>query len=120
MLRSCVQTDEQAPLPATLQTILRRLVRGLDEGDDFVFNCQMGRGRTTTGMIVASLVATIARSAKRQGQVQGQEHVHEMEREEEDLEEGEEDEGLGSEADQYLNGKSALGIASWRLSEVLR
>lgn len=23
------------------------------------FNCQMGRGRTTTGMIVASLIATI-------------------------------------------------------------
>lgn len=60
-------------------------------------------------MIVASLVATIARGAKRQGQVQGQgqEHVHEMEREEEELEEGGPDEGLGSEVDQYLNGASA-------------
>lgn len=25
---------------------------------DFIFNCQMGRGRTTTGMITASLIAS--------------------------------------------------------------
>lgn len=28
------------------------------------FNCQMGRGRTTTGMIAASLIATIATETK--------------------------------------------------------
>lgn len=25
---------------------------------DFIFNCQMGRGRTTSGMVAASLIAT--------------------------------------------------------------
>lgn len=54
-------TDEQAPLPAALQVIVTRVMMGVREGDDFVFNCQMGRGRTTTGMIAASLIATIAR-----------------------------------------------------------
>ncbi|RXK36343.1 hypothetical protein M231_06380 [Tremella mesenterica] len=53
-------TDEQAPLPATLQVLVNRIAQGMDDPTiDFVFNCQMGRGRTTTGMIVASLVATI-------------------------------------------------------------
>lgn len=52
-------TDEQAPLPATLQAIVMRVATGLERGSDFVFNCQMGRGRTTTGMIVASLIATV-------------------------------------------------------------
>ena len=35
---------------------------GLESGKaaDFIFNCQMGRGRTTTGMVSASLVATVA------------------------------------------------------------
>lgn len=28
------------------------------EAGDFVFNCQMGRGRTTTGMVSACLVST--------------------------------------------------------------
>lgn len=27
---------------------------------DHSFNCQMGRGRTTTGMVAASLIATVA------------------------------------------------------------
>lgn len=39
---------------------MQRVSLGLGQGDDFVFNCQMGRGRTTTGMIAASLIATIA------------------------------------------------------------
>ncbi|WVQ79454.1 hypothetical protein IAT38_001552 [Cryptococcus sp. DSM 104549] len=53
-------TDEQAPLPATLQVLVDRVAQGLKEETDLVFNCQMGRGRTTTGMAVASLIATIA------------------------------------------------------------
>lgn len=53
-------TDEQAPLPATLQTLVQRVVLGLKDGADFVFNCQMGRGRTTTGMSAACMIATIA------------------------------------------------------------
>ncbi|WVR08265.1 hypothetical protein IAU60_005312 [Kwoniella sp. DSM 27419] len=52
-------TDEQAPLPVTLQVLVDRIAAGLDKGTDFVFNCQMGRGRTTTGMTVAALIATI-------------------------------------------------------------
>jgi Inositol hexakisphosphate len=32
--------------------------KGLVEAADFVFNCQMGRGRTTTGMVTACLIAT--------------------------------------------------------------
>jgi hypothetical protein len=75
------------------------VVKGLEEGDDFVFNCQMGRGRTTTGMIAASLIATIAGKSGTQGE--GEEGVGEDEGEEGVAGE---DEGLGTEADQYLNG----------------
>lgn len=37
-----------------------RVRSGLQSGHpaDFVFNCQMGRGRTTTGMVTACLIAT--------------------------------------------------------------
>jgi hypothetical protein len=31
-----IQTDEQAPLPATLQAIVRRVATGLEDGSDFV------------------------------------------------------------------------------------
>ncbi|KAI0342721.1 hypothetical protein BDW22DRAFT_1357208 [Trametopsis cervina] len=54
-------TDEQAPLPDALQQLLQRVRSGLNTGAaDFVFNCQMGRGRTTTGMVTACLIATTA------------------------------------------------------------
>ncbi|KAI0072968.1 hypothetical protein K474DRAFT_1723915 [Panus rudis PR-1116 ss-1] len=52
-------TDEQAPLPAALAQLLERVRSGLDKAGDFVFNCQMGRGRTTTGMVTACLIATV-------------------------------------------------------------
>ena len=54
------QTDEQAPLPAALAQLLERVRVGLAscEDADFVFNCQMGRGRTTTGMVTACLIST--------------------------------------------------------------
>ncbi|KAG8824150.1 hypothetical protein FRC17_009172 [Serendipita sp. 399] len=52
-------TDEQAPLPESMATILERVKSGLSTAGDLVFNCQMGRGRTTTGMVCASLVATV-------------------------------------------------------------
>ncbi|PPQ64598.1 hypothetical protein CVT26_001996 [Gymnopilus dilepis] len=51
-------TDEQAPLPGALAHILDRVRSGLSVAGDFVFNCQMGRGRTTTGMITACLIAS--------------------------------------------------------------
>ena len=53
-----VKTDEQAPLPGALAHILDRVRSGLSVAGDFVFNCQMGRGRTTTGMITACLIAS--------------------------------------------------------------
>ncbi|KAI5118140.1 hypothetical protein M0805_001739 [Coniferiporia weirii] len=55
-------TDEQAPLPDALFQLYERVRSGLqlDDAGDFIFNCQMGRGRTTTGMVSACLVATIA------------------------------------------------------------
>ncbi|KAF9787481.1 inositol hexakisphosphate-domain-containing protein [Thelephora terrestris] len=51
-------TDEQAPLPGVFTQILHRVRGGLGANADFVFNCQMGRGRTTTGMVTACLIAT--------------------------------------------------------------
>ncbi len=56
------KTDEQAPLPDALSQLYERIKLGLrnDEAGDFIFNCQMGRGRTTTGMISACLVANLS------------------------------------------------------------
>ncbi|KIY62129.1 hypothetical protein CYLTODRAFT_494858 [Cylindrobasidium torrendii FP15055 ss-10] len=51
-------TDEQAPLPEALSLLLERVCSGMSDAGDFVFNCQMGRGRTTTGMITACLIST--------------------------------------------------------------
>ncbi|KAF9485182.1 hypothetical protein BDN70DRAFT_910314 [Pholiota conissans] len=51
-------TDEQAPLPDALSQLLHRVRKGIPEAGDFIFNCQMGRGRTTTGMISACLISS--------------------------------------------------------------
>lgn len=48
-------TDEHAPSCAALDLLTQQL-GGLPPGTPRVFNCQMGRGRTTTGMVVAQLV----------------------------------------------------------------
>lgn len=54
-------TDEQAPLPEALTAIIDRVRSGItDDQVDYVFNCQMGRGRTTTGMIATTIIASIA------------------------------------------------------------
>ncbi|EJD06892.1 uncharacterized protein FOMMEDRAFT_75682 [Fomitiporia mediterranea MF3/22] len=55
-------TDEQAPLPDALFQLYERVRSGLEQNiaGDFIFNCQMGRGRTTTGMVSACLVATVS------------------------------------------------------------
>lgn len=58
------------------------------------FNCQMGRGRTTTGMIVASLIATIQLEELADSQ---------------DLLDGEYTDGDSTDASQYLNGEWASG-----------
>ncbi|KAF8556228.1 hypothetical protein OG21DRAFT_1409537 [Imleria badia] len=52
-------TDEQAPLPDALFQLLNRVRPGYSQAGDFIFNCQMGRGRTTTGMVTACLISTI-------------------------------------------------------------
>lgn len=52
-------TDEQAPLPDALSQLLERVRLGYSQAGDFIFNCQMGRGRTTTGMVTACLISTI-------------------------------------------------------------
>ncbi|KAG8890787.1 hypothetical protein FRB98_004832 [Tulasnella sp. 332] len=52
-------TDEQAPLPAALGQLVQRVKLALQDGDVIIQNCQMGRGRTTTGMVVSCLIATI-------------------------------------------------------------
>jgi hypothetical protein len=53
-----LQTDEQAPLPGALSQLLERVTSAYESAGEFVFNCQMGRGRTTTGMVTACLIAT--------------------------------------------------------------
>jgi len=56
-------TDEQAPIPGVFSRLEQRVTRALNSIPEqelaahLVFNCQMGRGRTTTGMVAAMLVA---------------------------------------------------------------
>ncbi|KAK4055018.1 hypothetical protein OIO90_003359 [Microbotryomycetes sp. JL221] len=55
-------TDEQAPIPGVYSRIEQRVSQAVSSGQDeigLVFNCQMGRGRTTTGMVAAMLVSNI-------------------------------------------------------------
>ncbi|KAI8886446.1 hypothetical protein K501DRAFT_177643 [Backusella circina FSU 941] len=51
-------TDEQAPIPDVFDQLIHRMQEA-NQGMDILFNCQMGRGRTTTGMVVASLLSMI-------------------------------------------------------------
>ncbi|CAK5269481.1 unnamed protein product [Mycena citricolor] len=53
-------TDEQAPLPDALSQLHARVSQALEADGELVFNCQMGRGRTTTGMVAACLVASVS------------------------------------------------------------
>nr|GAT59369.1 predicted protein [Mycena chlorophos] len=52
-------TDEQAPLPDALSQLFDRVRTNLPQVQVVVWNCQMGRGRTTTGMVAACLIATV-------------------------------------------------------------
>ena len=45
-------------MPNALSQVLSVVESGLSDAGDFIFNCQMGRGRTTTGMITACLIAS--------------------------------------------------------------
>ncbi|OJA21653.1 hypothetical protein AZE42_09324 [Rhizopogon vesiculosus] len=66
-------TDEQAPLPNALSQLLQRVRSGYQEAGDFIFNCQMGRGRTTTGMITACLISTTMNWQGEENDFEGQE-----------------------------------------------
>ncbi|KAM0685675.1 hypothetical protein COBT_003111, partial [Conglomerata obtusa] len=48
-------TDEKIPIPIVIDR-LYNLIKNVNEPKVVVFNCQMGRGRTTTGMIIAYLI----------------------------------------------------------------
>ncbi|KAI8912645.1 inositol hexakisphosphate-domain-containing protein [Gorgonomyces haynaldii] len=51
-------TDEQAPIPDVFDQLVDRLLSVSATGDP-MFNCQMGRGRTTTGMVVTCVMQMI-------------------------------------------------------------
>ncbi|KXN91655.1 Paladin [Leucoagaricus sp. SymC.cos] len=72
-------TDEQAPLPAALFQLLDRIQSGLSQAGDFIFNCQMGRGRTTTGMITACLIASTQQWTGQEQQLAEREPITEAE-----------------------------------------
>ncbi|KAI3517914.1 hypothetical protein L1887_17136 [Cichorium endivia] len=48
-------TDEKSPKEQDFDTLVDRISRA-DLKTEVIFNCQMGRGRTTTGMVVATLI----------------------------------------------------------------
>jgi hypothetical protein len=48
-------TDEKAPKNTDFELLIQRLWN-VPEGSALIFNCQMGRGRTTTGTIIATLL----------------------------------------------------------------
>ncbi|WFD25147.1 hypothetical protein MNAN1_000111 [Malassezia nana] len=52
-------TDEQAPVPNVFAELEERVEHAIETQSLCVFNCQMGRGRTTSGMIIASLIVTV-------------------------------------------------------------
>ena len=52
-------TDEQAPLATSIDDLID--ITYARSQDYFVFNCQIGRGRTTTGMIICSMALTFKR-----------------------------------------------------------
>ncbi|KAL8232759.1 hypothetical protein R6Q57_002537 [Mikania cordata] len=48
-------TDEKSPKEHDFDTLVDRISRA-DLKTEIIFNCQMGRGRTTTGMVIATLI----------------------------------------------------------------
>ncbi|KAF0922499.1 hypothetical protein E2562_037404 [Oryza meyeriana var. granulata] len=48
-------TDEKAPKEGDFDNLVRRISQ-VDIETEIIFNCQMGRGRTTTGMVIATLI----------------------------------------------------------------
>ncbi|KAI8337728.1 inositol hexakisphosphate-domain-containing protein [Chlamydoabsidia padenii] len=54
-------TDEQAPIPDVFDQLIDRMKLSTRQ-TDLMFNCQMGRGRTTTGMVTACLLSMILKN----------------------------------------------------------
>jgi protein-tyrosine phosphatase len=48
--------DEDAPASYDLDTLLRNVLVATEKKTAFVFNCQMGKGRTTCGMVCTALI----------------------------------------------------------------
>ena len=44
-------TDEQSPIPSVVDELINR-IKGIPSDCYMIFNCQQGRGRTTTGMLM--------------------------------------------------------------------
>lgn len=63
-------TDEQAPIPLIFDMLYERYFN-TDIKCDYLFNCQMGRGRTTTAMIASCLIEVICHGAKMNEPVPG-------------------------------------------------
>ncbi len=68
-------TDERSPKAVDFDT-LGHYVTHAPESAALVFNCQMGRGRTTTAMIVASLLQVRERAAIVAGAASGEPSSH--------------------------------------------
>jgi protein-tyrosine phosphatase len=60
-------TDEQAPIPKVFDEIARIVMAS----EDIIFNCQMGRGRTTTGMIITTIMTLISTNKPLNGNSNG-------------------------------------------------
>lgn len=58
MIVTLFSTDEQTPIPLVFDELVDKYWN-LADNEDAIFNCQMGRGRTTTGMITATLIQVI-------------------------------------------------------------
>jgi len=52
-------TDEKTPEKQDFDELVERVKRTCSTSVTYVFNCQMGRGRTTTGLVVGCLLCTL-------------------------------------------------------------
>jgi hypothetical protein len=70
-------TDEKAPKDSDFELLIQRLWN-VPPDAALVFNCQMGRGRTTTGMVIATLVTLRRLGAFSAGQQQWQQQQQQV------------------------------------------
>lgn len=70
---SFASTDEQTPLLEVYDEITAILTHPAVSKSHVIFNCQMGRGRTTTGMVIATIIKYV--QTRQHTQLIAQEHV---------------------------------------------